>query len=133
MAAHDVYIIHAGEDRPVAEAAAAALEAKGISCWNTEHPFTGRTTASDAALLNSRVVIFVFSAKANDSTEATQQVAMAFDTDVTVIPLRIENVFPADLLEYYLSAVHWLDAATPPLEPHLDRLVQAVRALLAQG
>ena len=47
------------------------------------------------------------------------------------MPLRIENVTPADDLAYYLDTVHWLDALTPPLESGLHQLSTTVRALLA--
>jgi hypothetical protein len=33
--------------------------------------------------------------------------------------------------ELFLSASHWLDAMTPPLEQHLERLTDAVRSILS--
>jgi hypothetical protein len=33
-------------------------------------------------------------------------------------------------MEYFLGAIHWLDALTPPLEKHLQQLAEAVKALL---
>jgi hypothetical protein len=36
-------------------------------------------------------------------------------------------------MEYFLSMTHWLDALTPPLERHLARLVETVRALIEVG
>ena len=31
--------------------------------------------------------------------------------------------------ELFLSVTHWLDAMTPPLEQHLERLADAVRGI----
>src|SRR5262249_11199566 len=33
-------------------------------------------------------------------------------------------------IEYFLGAIHWLDALTPPLEGHLQKLAETVTALL---
>jgi len=33
-------------------------------------------------------------------------------------------------MEYYLGTIHWLDALTPPLERHLQRLAQTVKSCL---
>jgi hypothetical protein len=46
------------------------------------------------------------------------------------VPLRIQDVPPSKSLEFYISANHWLDAFTPPMEQHLDKLVRSVKALL---
>jgi adenylate cyclase len=34
-------------------------------------------------------------------------------------------------MEYFLGAIHWLDALTPPLETHLQKLAETIKALLA--
>ena len=47
------------------------------------------------------------------------------------MPFRVEDVAPSATLEYFISETHWLDAFTPPLEHHLERLADAVKRLLA--
>jgi hypothetical protein len=47
-----------------------------------------------------------------------------------VVPLRLQDVQPDGALEYFLSAEHWLDAITPPLQSHLNRLSATVKAIL---
>ena len=59
-----------------------------------------------------------------------REVQNAFDRNVPVIPLRLENVAPEGNLEFYMGSVHWLDALTPPLEQHLARLTQTVTGML---
>jgi hypothetical protein len=46
---------------------------------------------------------------------------------VPVVPFRIENVAPEKSLAYFMGSVHWLDALTPPIEQHLQKLVAAVK------
>jgi hypothetical protein len=36
-------------------------------------------------------------------------------------------------MEYFVSSSHWLDALTPPLEMHLQRLADTVQVLLSDG
>ena len=47
-----------------------------------------------------------------------------------MIPLRIEDVHLSGDMAYYMTTTHWLDAMTPPLGTHLQRLCQRVQALL---
>jgi hypothetical protein len=55
---------------------------------------------------------------------------LPFGRSVPVIPPRVQDIKPTDSLAYYLDRVHWLDALTPPLEQHLQRLTEAVKAIL---
>ena len=49
---------------------------------------------------------------------------------LAIIPLRLENVPMTKQLEYYVSNVHWMDALTPPLEEHIEKLCRVVKILL---
>jgi hypothetical protein len=64
------------------------------------------------------------------SEQVHREVDRAFGKGKAVLPLRIEDIKPADELAYYLDTVHWLDAITPPLERNLEKLVATVQALL---
>lgn len=46
-----------------------------------------------------------------------------------MVPFRVEHVPLADGLAYHLNRIHWIDALTPPLERHLEKLVRTVRAI----
>ena len=50
-----------------------------------------------------------------------------------VIPFRIEDVPMSKTLEYFISMPHWLDALTPPLQNHLDRLSETTRLILERA
>src|SRR5208283_5420050 len=75
-------------------------------------------------------MILIFSANANNSPQIRREVERAVNKGVTIIPLRIEDIAPAHSLEYFIGSLHWLDAITPPLEDHLRRLADSVKALL---
>jgi hypothetical protein len=75
-------------------------------------------------------MVLIFSAHANRSAQVEREVRQALDGGKPVLPFRIEDVSPERGLRYYLGSVHWLDALTPPLEQHLEKLTASIRALV---
>jgi streptogramin lyase len=132
--AHDVFISYAHHDKPHADAVCATLEAKGIRCWVAPRDVIPGQEWGEAivdAIHSSRVMVLMFSSHANDSPQIRREVQLAVNAESILIPFRIEDVAPARSLEYFLGTPHWLDAMTPPLEAHLERLAVAVRNFLA--
>jgi Flp pilus assembly protein TadD len=130
---HDVFISYSTKDKTVADAVCATLEKHKIRCWIAPRDITpGKEWGASIidAIGASRVMILIFSASANDSLQIPREVERAVNREVILVPLRIENVAPTKALEYFLGSVHWLDALTPPLEKHLDKLVRAVEGVL---
>ena len=134
--AHDVFISHSHQDKPAADAACAALEARGIRCWIAPRDIDpGKDWAESIvdAIRGAQIMLLVFSRHANESTQVKREVERAASSGKVLLPLRIDDVLPAAALEYYLGTPHWLDALTPPLEAHLGRLADACSSLLAVG
>ena len=75
------------------------------------------------AIDRCRVMVLIFSASANNSGQIHREIERAVSKGVPIVPLRIEQVLPTKSMEYFLGAIHWLDAMTPPLESHLQKLV----------
>jgi hypothetical protein len=131
--AHDVFISHSSQDKPVADAACAALESVAIRCWIAPRNVQpGRTFAGEInrAIQRSKVMVLIFSAHSNKSEQVLREVQLASNSHLHIVQFRIQDVIPNDDLEYYLSAPHWLDALLPPLENHLERLKGSVKVLL---
>lgn len=131
--AFDVFISYPHQDKAVADAACAKLEAEGIRCWIAPRdiPPSAEWAASIVeAINNCRVMVVVFSSHSNQSKQVHREVQRAFDSEKPVIPFRIEDVMPEGALAYYMPSVHWLDALTPPVEEHLEELAAKVKPLL---
>jgi TIR domain len=131
--AHDVFISHASSDKPVADSACAALENAGIRCWIAPRDVQpGRSFAGEItrAIQNSKAMVLIFSEHSNNSEQVLREVQLAVNSRLHIIQFRIEDATLNDDLKYYLSTPHWLDALTPPLEKHLDRLTKSLKALL---
>jgi hypothetical protein len=133
---HDCFISYSQNDKPIADAACAVLEAAGIRCWIAPRDIPAGTdwpTTIVSAIRQSRVMVLILSSHAIASNEVQREVVNAFHDGVVVVPLRIEVVQPSGNMAYYMRTTHWLDALTPPLEIHLQRLCQSVREKLPTG
>jgi len=132
--AHDVFISYSSKDKNVADAVCAKLENQGIRCWIAPRDVPpGQSWAASIveALNESKVFVLVFSDGSNQSTQVVREVGEAVDNGIPVVPLRIEDVEPSKEMRYYIKSIHWLDAMTPPLEKHLQKLTNSVQALLS--
>jgi TIR domain-containing protein/uncharacterized protein DUF4189 len=133
--AHDVFISHSAKDKPVADAVCATLEIGGVRCWIAPRDIVPGTQWGEAiidAISSSQVMVLVFSSNANESQQIIREVERAVSKGIPVIPFRVEDVDPNKSLEYFISAPHWLDALTPPLEKHLAQLLSTIKLLLAR-
>jgi flagellar basal body-associated protein FliL len=132
----DVFISYAIADKVTADAACAALEAEGIRCWIAPRdvlPGMDYAEAIIEAIEKARGMLLIFSSNANRSNQVKREVERAVHHGIPIIPFRIEDVPPNRALEYFISAPHWLDALTPPLEQHLKHLASTIRMLLSRS
>jgi hypothetical protein len=132
--AHDVMISHSHADKTAADAACAALEARGIRCWIAPRDINpGQDWAASIveAIRDAQIMLLVFSRHANQSPQVQREVERAANSGKVLLPLRLEDVLPEAALAYYLGTPHWLDAITPPFEAHLEKLADACASSLA--
>ncbi|NIM16214.1 MAG: SUMF1/EgtB/PvdO family nonheme iron enzyme, partial [Candidatus Aminicenantes bacterium] len=134
---HDVFISYAtdkgdsstSKDSEVAEKLCSALESQGIRCWIAPRdvlPGGSWLNAIIDAVEKSKVVVLVFSENANHSRWVNDEVTLALDKNITIIPFRIDDVSPEGELRILQVRCQWLDAYTPPMEKHVDQLVTVV-------
>jgi len=130
-----VFISYAHVDQALAFQIVAYLEAQGLRCWIAPRnivPGSEWTEVIIDAISEARAVVLVLSASSNTSFQIKRELERAVSRGVPIIPLRIEDIFPSKSIEYFISTHHWLDAFTPPLEPHLEELAAAVRLMGAK-
>jgi len=68
----------------------------------------------------------VFSGHTEESEWVKDEIKIALDKKIKIIPFRIENVEPQGALRILKVRFQWLDAFTPLLKNHLKRLVEVV-------
>ena len=134
--AHDVFISYATSDKAVADAVCSQLESiHRIRCWIAPRDVTPGASWAESiidALDGSKIMVLIFSSNANASMQIEREVERAVHKGIHIIPLRIENTIPTKTLEYFISAPHWLDALSVPLELHITKLAAGVKALLSK-
>lgn len=133
---HDVFISYSSHDKSVADAVCAKLEADRIRCWIAPRDVLPGIPYAEAlidALNAASVFVLVLSAQSNTSPQVLREVERAVHRGLPIIPFRIEDVALSKAMEFFVSAPHWLDAMTPPLEMHILKLSETVRALLSAG
>jgi hypothetical protein len=129
----DVFVSYSQPDRACALEIVAQLEARGVKVWVAPRdipPSADWAAEIIEAITSSRLMVLVFSAGCNDSSQVRREVERAVHRHLPILPVRIEDVLPTKSLEYFLSAQHWFDAFPAPLAPHYDRLCQQVSELL---
>ena len=133
--AHDVFVSYSSQDKPTADAIVASLEANGIRCWIAPRDILPGSDWSESiveAMELAGTMVLVFSAHSNSSPQIRREIESAVSAGIPVIPFRIEEVLPSKSLQYFIGPQHWLDAWTPPLEQHLHRLTDTIKALLSK-
>lgn len=130
---HDVFISYSSKDKSIADAITATLESRKVRCWvapRDVQPGTNFAESITAAINVSKIMVLIFSSNANHSQHVLRELTLAVNKGIVIIPFRIEEVQPSQNLEYFISAVHWLDALTPPIERHLEELAETIQLLL---
>jgi hypothetical protein len=131
----DVFVCCAPEDHSVADTVCERLKRSGLRCRYAPHDGlqgAGPREATTDIIDESGIVVIALSAAANHSEQVKREVERAVNGKKIIIPLRLDNQPLAKSLEYYLSTAHWLDASTPPLEKHLERLTEVIHHLLTR-
>jgi hypothetical protein len=127
--AHDVFVSYSHKDKPVADAVVAGMENRGIRCWFAPRDITPGSSWGEAiinAIEGSRIMVIILSGHSNRSSQVVREVERAVANNVIIIPFRIEDMQPFGALAYFLSTERWLDAITPPLDKHIQKLIKTI-------
>lgn len=130
----DVLISYSQADKTIADAVCATLEKRGIRCWIAPRdisPGAEWASAIAEAIPASGIFVLIHSKSSNESRQVMREVERAVHYGLTIIPFRTEEVDLSKSLEYFISSCHWLDAMTPPLEAHIQRLADRALQLLS--
>lgn len=130
---HEVFISYPSLDKTVADAVCHALEDHGIRCWVAHRdviPGQEWAAAIVEAIAACRILVLVITEATKHSTHLAREVELAAAHAVVIVPFHVHDVRLTGSLQYFLESRHWLDAMTPPLEAHLQRLSDVVNRLL---
>ncbi|MBV8375644.1 MAG: TIR domain-containing protein [Verrucomicrobia bacterium] len=127
--AHDVFISHAHKDKKTADAICRKLESAQVKCWIAGRDISANqdwTEATRHAIQSSCLMVLVLSENANVAPHLEREIAHAFYTRRTILPVRLSKTpLQRDFL-FYLNDVRWLDACDSSEEQYLETLVSKV-------
>lgn len=133
---HDVFISYSVPDKAVADAVCATLGAKDIRCWIAPRDVTPGKEWAEAivdAVDESRILVLVLSSASNNSPQVIREVGRAVSKGIPLVAFRIEDIRLSKSMEFFISPHQWLDAVTPPIQEHLEKLTIVVQQLLTNG
>jgi hypothetical protein len=89
-----------------------ALEGRGFRCWISARdilPGENFQSAIVKAIRGAKIMLLVFTANSNNSDEMNKELALASQSKLVVVPLRIEDVAPSDAFAYEFATRQWID------------------------
>ena len=133
MGNHDVFISYSTKNKNVADAVVADFEQHGIKCWYAPRdilPGEEWVTAITKALELSKALVLIFTDESNNSRQVMNEIAVAFNAGITIVPFRLTDEQMSSELEYYLTRVHWLDAVSKPLKKNITALREYIEVIV---
>lgn len=130
---YEIFISYSSKDKKLADAIVAKLENMGKACWVAPRdirPGSEWGAAIIEGIEQCKVMILLFTNNSNSSPQVLREVERAVSKGLVIIPLRIENTPLSLSLEYFISAVHWLDAITKPIDDNLDRIIMNIISII---
>jgi hypothetical protein len=107
-----IFVSYASKDKEAALSLCHALENRGSRCWISIRdigPGENFQVAIPRAIHDAKVMVLVFSAESNNSNEVKKELALASQNRLIVIPVRVEDVTPAEAFAYELATHQWID------------------------
>ena len=131
--AASIFISYAGRDLKTAATLCQALEAAGFACWMASRdipPGENFQIAIVRAIRAAQVMVLVFTHNSNHSEEVAKELALASQTRLRVVPLRMEEVLPNEAFAYEFATRQWIDF-TAGWDAAMAQLRQRLAATLA--
>ncbi|HED24575.1 MAG TPA: DUF5050 domain-containing protein [Firmicutes bacterium] len=127
---HKVFISHSTKNRLAADRICTALENANIKCWIAPRDIRSGESWPEAiagAVVSSDVMVLIFSKHANESKDVANELVLAMESGIAVIPVKLDAVMPRGVMQYYLTGAHWHIINNPPIEYQLLRLVNTIQ------
>lgn len=130
---HDVFISYSSKNKNVADAIVSDFEQNGIRCWYAPRdirPGEEWVTAITKALEVSKALVLIYTDESNNSRQVMNEIAVAFNAGITIVPFKLSNEQMSSELVYYLTRVHWLDAVSKPLSENITALREYIDVII---
>lgn len=127
-----IFLSHSSKDRATAETICRALESRGLTCWMSGRDIAPGENFQESIIRAIRcagMMVLVFSANSNNSDEVKKEIALAGQHKLLVVPVRVEDVVPAEAFQYELATRQWIDLFEN-WEQAIERLTAQIKSVL---
>lgn len=131
---HDIFISYSSKQKSVADGVCHFLEENGYKCWMAPRDIPAGSAYGDLideAIVNSKLVVLVFSQAAALSKWVKGEINVAFDENKYILPFRIDETKIAGGFRVMLNQMHWVDAF-PHYAEKLPVLLESIRNLIGE-
>ncbi|HMH65605.1 MAG TPA: toll/interleukin-1 receptor domain-containing protein, partial [Rhizomicrobium sp.] len=121
-----IFISCSSKDTKPALTLCKAIEARGYPCWLASRDVGAGQNFQEEIVLAIRaapLMVLVFSANANTSSEVKKELALASQAQLVVVPVRLEDIAPSGAFVYELAIRQWIDLFDD-WDGAIDQLVQ---------
>ncbi len=128
--AHDVFISYSSKDKLIADALCHAIEQEGIRCWiapRDVNPGQNFAREINKAIKGCEYFVLVFSENSNAAQHVNSEINLAFNSQKTILSVKIDNAVMNESIEYYLGGTHWIDALPPPANLHFKMIIDSLK------
>lgn len=128
---HLVFLSHNSKDHAIANALCHYLEDAGIRCWIAPRDVDSTDWADSImdGLRRSDIFVVIISKNSIESPEVAKEVTEATRSCEYILPFKIDEEMLNPRLQYHLGPCHWMDAISPPLEKHIQELIDRIHHL----
>lgn len=128
-----IFVNYSHRDKDVATMTVSLLEQSGLPCWiDYRDAVPGLDFAASIvkAIKESAMVLLIVSESSMASSSVLNELNSACNAGKTIVPFKLADAALSDAFEYYIGRAHWLEAVTPPIEAHIERLAESIKKLV---
>lgn len=134
---HDIFISYEHQSKSIADNIVNVLENKKIRCWYAPRDVIGDYATSICdAIENCKIFILILNANSSNSNHCLNEVEMAYkaniddDSNIIIMPFRVDNNDLNRAMEYYVKRLHWIDATNRSLSLAIEELYLKIASIL---
>ncbi len=128
MSGH-VFLSHSSKDSGTAGEALKYLEANGVDCWISSRDIPPGSDWAETiynAIASSSAMILFFTDNSNDSWQVRNELDIATNLRIPIIPVRLDDAEVAKGLRYFTNSHQWLEKRDKSMDALLDGILGAV-------
>ena len=104
------------------------MERKGVSCWRDKDSegFGKWAEKIVSALKSVSTMVLIFSSKSQSSDNVEKELSLAAKYNLSIIPIKIENVEPTGVFEYHFATPNVINVIGDRSKERFDHIAQHI-------